>query len=432
MLPLASALLLAVGCPSPEPADDGGPDAGARTPDGGISDGGATDAGVHLDGGVDSGPPDAGPPPPECSVGEMRTSTCGFCGTEAQACEEPGTWVPTSECLGQRDCAAGTVETRDLDLCAQEQRICLDGCTWSDWEASRGPGACEAGATRQVMHASCAASERLVEVCSATCAWDVGVGTCVDPCGPSPLRTTPEWAREVCVPDGEFIFGLEGTGREPESNVYISTFYIDVYPVTYRRFQQCVTAGACAPADGTYARTTPEYLDYPVQGISRNDAVAFCAWDGGRRLVTSAEWQKAARGPAPRRNRYPWGDTLDCAIVDSGAPPCDAPMLSDRYGADPFDAFSAPSASYYGAQMMGFGVSEWVLDAVCPNWYSLPDSRAPDPVCEPGNPDTVAPDSWLVVSGPRRAVQPLINTRYAGFAGDDDMAYYGFRCGRRP
>lgn len=427
MLALASAILLAVGCPSPEPVEDAGPDGGGPAHDGGIP----FDAGFRVDGGVDGGPAtaDAGPPPPECTVGGLRTASCGFCGTEAQECEEPGTWVATSECLGQGECAAGTVETRDLGLCAQEQRICVADCTWSEWEESRGPGECEPGDTRRVMHATCAASERLVEQCNTACSWDVGVGACVDPCGPSPLRTAPEWAREVCVPDGEFVHGLEEDGWLPEANIYVSTFYIDVYPVTNRRYQQCVTAGSCAPADGTYARSTPEYLDYPVQGISRNEAVAFCAWDGGRRLVTGAEWQKAARGPAPRRNRYPWGDSLDCSIVDTGLSPCDAAGLPDRYAADPFDAFSASSASYYGAQMMGFGVQEWALDAYCTNWDTLPEALLHDPVCDPGNPDA---GGWLGVSGHRRSVRTLMHRGFDFRPDDEDLRWWGFRCGRRP
>ncbi len=402
-------LMLALGCSGPAEPDDAGTDVprDAEPP--------------VLD--SDVPPPDSGLAP-ECETGERRTADCGFCGMESQSCEDPGVWMATSECLGQGECEVGEVETRDGALCQQEQRICLDGCAWSDWEETRPAATCEPGETRRAMSDTCGPSERLLEECSDACEWVEGVGTCVDACGGAPARTSPAWAREVCIPDGDFIRGEEGTPFSPEASIYISAFYVDVYPVTYRRFQQCVDAGVCDAPDGRYSRTDPAYLDYPVQGVTPAEAVQFCDWDGGRRILTAAEWQKAARGPTPRGNDYPWGDEFDCSIVNVGRPPCSATDVDDLYAADEYDAFSSLSASYYGVHMMGFGVSEWLRDSNCSGWESRPESRVPDPVCR-------GMFGHLAAGGTRDWPAPVYQTQGVPTTAAMD-SHRGVRCARTP
>ncbi|MEQ9076712.1 MAG: SUMF1/EgtB/PvdO family nonheme iron enzyme [Sandaracinaceae bacterium] len=408
-------LMLALGCSGPSEPDDAGTDvpSDAEPP--------------VLDSEVP--PPDSGLAP-ECETGERRTADCGFCGMESQSCEDPGVWMATSECLGQGECEVGEVETREGALCQQEQRICLDGCAWSDWEETRPAATCEPGDTRRAMSDTCGPSERLLEECSDACEWVEDVGTCVDACGGAPARTSPEWAREVCVPDGPFVRGRDGTIASPEATIQVSSFYIDVYPVTNRRYQQCVAAGACAAPSGEYARTDSTYADYPVQGIRRSDAVDFCAWDGGRRFVTLAEWEKAARGPAPREPRYPWGEDLDCAIVDAGQAPCYAWSGShDGLALDPYDVFPSTAASYYGVQMMGFGVREWAQDRWCgESWRASPAGMSPDPVCRDSD---VPSDAWFMQAG-RTRHQVIEVYRASAWQPEvaDSHSSIGVRCGR--
>jgi len=337
---------------------------------------------------ADTTPPDTGLPP-ECDPGERRTAECGFCGTESQSCEDPGRWLATSECLGQGECAVGDVETRVGELCTTEQRICLDGCAWSDWEETRGPGSCEPGSER-VSGEACSEGAERTESCDDTCEWQAVTG-CADPCGgSSPLRTSPEWEREVCVPAGNFMRGSPTAFRAIEPlEVFVSAFYIDAYPVTYRRYEQCVAAGACAPPSAETRNPDHSLLDRPAQGIDFARATAFCAWDG-RRLPTEAEWMKAARGPSPRRNEFLWGDTWECDRVPYTRS-CGWTRPAEYSGTDmvEFDYDALPgSESYFGTFLQGTATREWTADLVnCDEaWYR---ANLRDPLC--GSSDTHLP-----------------------------------------
>lgn len=49
--------------------------------------------------------------------------------------------------------------------------------------------------------------------------------------------------------------------------------------------------------------------DHPVVQVSWTDASAYCKW-AGRRLLTEAEWELAARGGENGDGSFPWGDVL--------------------------------------------------------------------------------------------------------------------------
>ena len=118
----------------------------------------------------------------------------------------------------------------------------------------------------------------------------------------------------------------------------IPAYYLDRFAVTNRQFQRFVEAGGYdaleiwpqeiwpslmkfvdkthrpGPRDWEKGRFASGKADYPVVGVSWYEATAYTAWVG-KRLPSSAEWQKAGGWPehfsGGTCTRYPWGDVFD-------------------------------------------------------------------------------------------------------------------------
>ena len=133
----------------------------------------------------------------------------------------------------------------------------------------------------------------------------------------------------VTIPSGTFLMGsTDGQDDEaPVHDVDVDEFEMAVFPITRAEYERVMTAtGHEPPRDWSLTAFTAP--DLPVVGVSWEDAAAYCAWYGGVRLPTEAEWERAARGGV-EGGRYPWGDDLPAWIPNDGRGPLDGPWPVD-------------------------------------------------------------------------------------------------------
>lgn len=90
---------------------------------------------------------------------------------------------------------------------------------------------------------------------------------------------------------------------EKPRKVKLSRYWIGRAPVTVFEYRDFVETGYPAPPDWAVQLRTPSR---PVVNVSWEDARRYAEWIPGGRLLTSDEWEFAARGV--NRRKYPWGD----------------------------------------------------------------------------------------------------------------------------
>jgi formylglycine-generating enzyme required for sulfatase activity len=189
--------------------------------------------------------------------------------------------------------------------------------------------------------------------------------------------------RECYVPAGKFMMGEDDELHE----VSLDAYYIGRYPVTnadYKQYKDDV---------GQPFEIPEGKADHPVVYVPWYDARDYAAW-AGMRLLTEAEWEKAAswegergrvgeRGivdklvgaisrsypktiPEGKKRKYPWGDEFDvekCNTEESGI------------GTTKVGKYSPEGDSPYGCVDMAGNVWEWTSSLYQDYPYRADDGR---------------------------------------------------------
>ena len=235
----------------------------------------------------------------------------------------------------------------------------------------------------------------------------------------------------VLIPAGSFQMGdtfndsPDYWGERPVHTVYVSAFYMDRTEVTKALWDE-VYQWAIGHGYSFDSAGSGKAANHPVHSIDWYDMVKWCnarsekegrtpayytsvaqvtvyrsgqvnvqndwvKWNGGYRLPTEAEWEKAARGGASGK-RFPWGDTITHSQAnyysywESGHPyyAYDVSPTRDYHptyatGGMPYTSpVGSFSSNGYGLYDMAGNVWEW-----CWDWYgsyssgSQTDPRGP-------------------------------------------------------
>lgn len=157
-----------------------------------------------------------------------------------------------------------------------------------------------------------------------------------------------------------------------------------------------------------YYFTHPAYDNYPVVGVSHQQANMFCSWLTMKvkneliknkktaywssfinyRLPTEAEWEYAARGSMDNYSYYPWGHNYYSYSDGKLVPHANCSAIIDSIGAMVLPAdhdgyqYTAPVISYqpnkYGLYNMNGNVAEWTMDVYRIMEYSFTHDLNPN------------------------------------------------------
>lgn len=164
--------------------------------------------------------------------------------------------------------------------------------------------------------------------------------------------------------------GADKGGEEdehPAHQVTLAAFYLDKTEVTHEAYAACVAAGVCKASSATVRASFPgsQLPKHPVNGVSWNDAKAYCTWKG-KRLPREAEFERAVRDDDGRR--YPWGNeppTPERTVFSRALGPSPG-QSTDDVGTHP------TGRGPYGHDDLAGNLWEWMDDEYDPFAYTRP------------------------------------------------------------
>ena len=166
----------------------------------------------------------------------------------------------------------------------------------------------------------------------------------------------------VMVAAGSYTIGKEGVGLEqPRHKVDLAAFFIDRTEVTNAAFKKFVDATGHKPPSNWSGGSIPAGREnYPVTGITWQDAADYAAW-AGKRLPTEDEWEASARGADGRI--YPWGNNWRAGLANIGSKPDD--ITSEQYpkGLKEVGQYTQGASPAGAVDMIG-NAWEWVADEI--------------------------------------------------------------------
>ncbi|MFG6107674.1 SUMF1/EgtB/PvdO family nonheme iron enzyme [Leptothoe sp. EHU-05/26/07-4] len=189
----------------------------------------------------------------------------------------------------------------------------------------------------------------------------------------------------VKIPAGDFLMGSPETevGRRnresPQHFVNVISFWMGMHPVTQKQWR----AVSALPKVKRKLRANPSRFkgdNRPVERVSWNDAVEFCARLSKRtnrqyRLPSEAEWEYACR--AGTETPFHFGRTITSELANY-----DASYLYDQgligiYREETVNVDEFRIANNFGLYGMHGNVWEWCLDPYHKNYVDAPNDSRP-------------------------------------------------------
>lgn len=273
-------------------------------------------------------------------------------------------------------------------------------------------------------------------------------------------KNEQDGAEMILIPVGTFLMGstkaevdaqFKDTGlpadwkkytqdEEPRHQRTVNSFYIYRYEVTNQQYHRFAEATGHRTPPHWKGKDTRKFLQtkgsHPVVEVSWDDAVAYCRW-AGTRLPTEAEWEYAARGPAPAEGKpshaFPWGNRWNRKLMNNSSFHAGRELVSaadwnkwydgeqkSRYPLTSSVGSFPRSGSPFGVQDMAGNAWEWCNEIQSP----YPDQNAED--AEDSEMRARRGGSWANVALHIRSAdrQPARQ--------DDLNIYTGFRCVKSP